>query len=103
MQKQEQYINAAQQRILSELHVLAGNELHGLSPTELARELKVGASTVTRDLANLKEAGYAEQIQETGRWRLGPKVVQIGIKFSNALARAESRVSELNQRYTRTA
>jgi DNA-binding IclR family transcriptional regulator len=99
----QQYINDAQQSILASLQILAGNELLGLSPSELARELKAGASTVTRDLANLKEAGYAEQIAETGRWRLGPRVVQIGIKFGDALARAESRVGEIQQRYTRTA
>lgn len=97
------YINDAQQRILALCLLLAGNELHGLSPTEIARELKAGPSTVTRDLANLNLAGYAEKIPETGRWRLGPRLIQIGIKFGNAMARAEARVGEINQRYTRAA
>ncbi len=58
-------------------------------------------STATRDLHNLKEVGFAEQIQETGRWRLGPKVVQVSFAFSHELARAQQRVSELQNRYTR--
>lgn len=101
MEAQAKYINDAQQRILSALCLLAGNEMQGLSPSDLAREMKVGASTITRDLANLKEAGFAEQIPETGRWRLGPRPVQIAIKFQSALGRAVSRVDELKNRYTR--
>lgn len=97
----QDYINDAQQRVLTELHLLAGHELHGLAPGEIARELKVSPGTITRDMANLKEAGYAEQIPETCRWRLGPKVVQIGLKFQNALARAEARVADISNRYTR--
>ena len=103
MQQRPQYINESQQRIFKIQNVLSGHELLGLAPSEIARALGVGNSTITRDLANFKEAGYAEQIAETGRWRLGPKLVQISIKFGDALARAEARVREIPQRYTRTA
>lgn len=95
------YINDAQQRILSALCLLAGNEMQGLSPSELAQSMNCGASTITRDMANLKEAGFAEQIPETGRWRLGPRPVQIAISFQAALARAMARTEELKNRYTR--
>lgn len=95
------YDSPAQQRILRALLVLAGNEFQGLAPGELAKALGVNPSTATRDLHNLREAGFAEQIQETGRWRLGPKPVQIALAFSNHLQRAQQRLHEISNRYTR--
>lgn len=95
------YDSPAQQRILRALVVLAGNEFQGLAPGELAKALGVNPSTATRDLHNLREAGFAEQIQETNRWRLGPKPVQIALAFSTALSRARSRLDEITNRYSR--
>ena len=90
-----------QQRILRIALLLAGNEFNGLAPGEIAKSLGIGASTVTRDMHNLEKAGWAERIPETGRWRLGPKVVQVAVGFSNALGRAETRLREITNRYTR--
>ena len=93
----------AQRRILQVVFALAGNELMGLAPSEIQRALGVNsASTVTRDLAVLKDMGIAEQVQETGRWRLGPRVVQIARDFELNLSKAKTKVSELEQRYTRS-
>lgn len=97
----EDYDSPGQQRILRALLVLAGNEFQGVAPGELAKSMGVSPGTATRDLHNLKEVGFAEQIQETGRWRLGPKPVQIGLAFSNELMRAETRLAEIRNRYTR--
>lgn len=97
----EDYDSPGQQRILRALLVLAGNEFQGVAPGELAKSMGVSPGTATRDLHNLKEVGFAEQIQETGRWRLGPKLVQVSIKFSSSLERAQLRMSEINNRYTR--
>lgn len=98
---QQKYINDAQQRIFAIQSLLAGHELQGLAPSEIAKALSVGASTVTRDLANFREAGFAEQIEETGRWRLGPRPIQMAISFQQALARAAQRVDGIQNRYTR--
>ncbi len=95
------YSNAAQERGYSVLMALAGNELMGVAPGEIARGLGVSPSNVTRDLAVLAKVGLAEQIPETGRWRLGPRIVQIALAFSTQLDRAKSRVAEIEQRYTR--
>lgn len=97
----ETYINAAQQRLLKAVVLLAGNEFSGLAPSDLAKALNTNPSNVTRDLANLKEAGLAEQLPDTGRWRLGPKLVQIALAFSDHMSRATSRIDEMQQRYTR--
>lgn len=94
------YTNAAQQRILQVLLVLAGHEIDGLAPGQIATAVKTSASNVTRDLANLKEAGLAEQLEST-RWRLTPRVPQIAVAMLAALDRARSRVDEVTQRYTR--
>lgn len=95
------YINAAQQRLLRVIVLLAGNEFGGLAPSDLAKALDTNPSNITRDLANLKEAGLAEQLSDTGRWRLGPKVVQIAVAFSEHIARTSDRMAEIKQRYTR--
>jgi len=95
------YINAAQQRLLKVVVLLAGNEFNGLAPSDLAKALNTNPSNITRDLANLKEAGLAEQLPDTGRWRLGPKLIQIALAFSDHMSRSSSRMDELQHRYTR--
>ena len=95
------YDNGSQQRILRALLILAGNEFNGVAPGELAKAMNESPSTATRDLHNLKEVGFAEQIQETGRWRLGPKLVQVAMAFTDHLTRAQRKLDEINQRYTR--
>ena len=97
----DKYISAAQQRILGLLLVLAGNELEGLAPGQLATLNACSPSQVTRDLANLKRKGWAEQITSTGRWRLGPEIVQLSTRHATALARARSRLDEATNRYSR--
>lgn len=97
----ESYRNDAQQRLLKVILLLAGNEFSGLAPSDLAKALDTNPSNITRDLANLKEAGLAEQLADTGRWRLGPKLVQIALAFSEHMARSTARVNEIQQRYTR--
>ena len=82
--------------------VLAGNTVQGMTPGDLAKAVDASPSNITRLLANLKQEGFVEKIEETGRWRLGPKMVQIAISFSHDLSRAKTRLDEITQRYTRT-
>ena len=95
------YNNDSQMRGYKVLMALAGNEFTGLLPSEIAKRVDTAPSAITRDLSVLQQAGMAEQIQETGRWRLGPKVVQIALAFSAHLERSQIRINENNQRYTR--
>ena len=96
------YTNGSQQRILRVIQALAGHEITGLAPAALAREVGCSAACITRDIDNLHTAGLAEQVPETGRWRLGPGMVQIALKHMGALDRAETRLVEVRQRYSRT-
>ncbi len=96
------YLNAAQQRVLDLQFRLAGHEVEGVAPSELARALKTSASNITRDLANLRQAGVAEPL-ESGRWRLTPRIVRISILVAESLARAQARLDEARQRFSRIA
>lgn len=100
MSAEQSYISEAQQRILRLELCLAGHEVDGLSPGQIAQLNECTASQVTRDLANLKHAGRAEQLP-TGRWRLGPQIVQIAMRHMTALERARTRLDETTQRYSR--
>lgn len=95
------YTNDGQQRILRLVNLLAGHEITGIAPADIARQQGCPASMVTRDLDNLRTAGFAELVPETGRWRLAPQVVQIALAHMAALDRAESRLAETRQRYSR--
>lgn len=94
------YIVSSQQRVLQTLVALAGHELEGLAPGEVARAVRTTASNTTRDLANLREAGLAEPM-DTGRWRLSPRAAQIGLSVLKSLDDAQRRVAEISNRYTR--
>lgn len=95
------YENESQQRVLRVLLALSGREIDGLAPGELSKGLAISASHVTRGLANLRLAGLAEEIPGTGRWRLSPKLVQIGVAMQLAVETAERKAAEIRHRYTR--
>lgn len=97
------YTHEGQQRILRLINLLAGNEINGLAPADIARQQNCSASMVTRDLDNLRKAGFAEQVPENMRWRLSPEVIQIATKHMVALDRAEGRLIETKSRYGRAA
>jgi DNA-binding IclR family transcriptional regulator len=97
-----QYTNEGQQRILALLGSLAGHEITGISPGQLAVQQQCSPALMTRDLANLKQAGYAEQVPETSYWRLSPQLVQISIKHGVALGRAQSKLDDIKNRFSRS-
>lgn len=98
----DRYLSDGQQRVLRLLTVLAGHEITGLTPAEIAKAQDCSAPMVTRDLANLRAAGFAEQVPETGRWRLSPQIVQISIRHAAALGQARQRLDDITQRFSRS-
>lgn len=65
MTRATDYTNTAQQRLLQLINLLAGHELQGLLPGEIAKALAVGASTVRRALEiQLKAAALARRDDE---------------------------------------
>lgn len=96
------YLNSSQQRILQVLMAMFGHEIQGIAPGELAKGLNITPSEATRALANLRIAGIAEQLAETGRWRLTPRVAQRAVAMLHSIERAAARVEEVRNRYTRS-
>lgn len=48
-----------------------------LGVNEIAREVKVHKSTVSRLCATLEQAGYLDRSEHTGKFRLGPRIFQL--------------------------
>lgn len=66
---------AAVERAVAVLEALADGEL---GTNEVARRTGLNASTASRQLATLVAAGLVEHIAETGRYRLGLRLVELG-------------------------
>jgi|WetSurMetagenome_2_1015567.scaffolds.fasta_scaffold377597_2 DNA-binding IclR family transcriptional regulator len=104
------YLCEAQQRLLFVQSALIGREIEGASLTEIANawadrngKTKTGQkNNIFRDLQNLRLAGYAEQLPDSERWRLGPKLVQAAFQVQRHFQRMQERLGEFEQRYTRT-
>ena len=109
--KATNYHCEAQQRILFVMMALAGHEVDGVSLTEIAVALsnrtgKTAGSqknNVFRDLQNIKLAGLAEQLPDSERWRLAPRLVQVAQAHQRHLDRVSARIDEVRQRYGREA
>jgi len=90
------------QRALKAQMCLAGHEMEGLAPSQIAQATGLTATQVTRTMANLEIAGIAEKITSNNHWRLAPRIVQIAIAHMNALDKARSKINEVTNRYSRT-
>ena len=77
---------ASARRSLAILDVLAAEE--SLGTNEIARRLGTSASTTSRQLATLVEAGLVEHVPATGRYRLGIRLVALA---TSVLARLDVR------------
>ena len=67
---------AAVERALAVLDAVA--EAEDVGTNELARRTGINASTVSRLLATLAARGLVRHVEETGRYRLGPRLMQLG-------------------------
>jgi IclR family acetate operon transcriptional repressor len=68
---------AAVERALAVLDVLATERVE-LGTNEVARLTRINASSVSRLLATLAQAGYVEHVAESGRYRLGLRLLELG-------------------------
>lgn len=93
------YTNASQQRLLRLVDLLAGHELAGLEPGAIAKALHTSNSNITRDLDNLRTAGWAEPHPNGKTWRLAPHVIELGRRYSTGLLQGRQQLSDLERRY----
>ncbi|MEX2465210.1 MAG: IclR family transcriptional regulator [Gaiellaceae bacterium] len=77
---------AAVERAAAALDLLAGHD--ELGTNELARRIGVNPSTASRLLATLESSRLVEHVAETGRYRLGLRLLELG---NAALARLDVR------------
>ena len=78
---------ATVERAIAVLHTLAG-ESGDLGNNEIARRTGINASSVSRLLATLAKDELVSRVSESGRFRLGPRLVELG---NAALARVDIR------------
>jgi len=83
------------------IFALSGHELNGLSAGELAEAAKLNGPDATRYRQRLMDDGMIEEIPSLqGRYRLGPKMIQIAQAHLNAMAREQGKIDEVKQRYS---
>ena len=87
-------------KVLDVLNVLLGNFAHGLTPTDLVKATGLSASNITRYVATLEAAGFAERIPETGRIRPSVRLAQQAVGILRNLESAKGRLDELTSRLT---
>jgi DNA-binding IclR family transcriptional regulator len=75
---------AAVDRALTVLDTLAAGT-GDLGTNEIARRSRINPSTVSRLLATLTRSGYVDHIEATGRYRLGPRLLELGNRVADRL------------------
>ena len=82
------------------LRLLAGHEVLGLAPGEIAKGLGVPPSWVSQNLPALATTGYVEQVAGTNRWRLGVPLVRIATTVATNLNAARRQLDDIGARYS---
>lgn len=99
MSNQTKPLSAPIQKTCDLFRLLAGHELLGLAPGEIAKGLDVSPSWVSINLPALATTGYVEQVEGTNRWRLGVQFVRIALTVSTNLNKAKQQLDDLTNRY----
>jgi DNA-binding IclR family transcriptional regulator len=98
------YISDQVQRTLRVIRAMAGKEISGISPSELAELVNISASNVTRVLANLEAQKFVERLpSDNKRWRLAATFVQIANTVSLNLTQSLQHLQQDQVNYSRLA
>lgn len=80
--------------------LLAGHELLGLAPGEIAKGLGVPPSWVSQNMPAMATTGFVEQVAGTNRWRLGVSFVRISTTVATNLNAAKRQLEDISARYS---
>ena len=80
--------------------LLAGHEVLGLAPGEIATGLGVPPSWCSRNLPALATTGFVEQVAGTNRWRLGVAFVRVATTVATNLNAARRQLDDISHRYS---
>jgi DNA-binding IclR family transcriptional regulator len=98
------YISDQVQRTLRVIRFMAGKEISGISPTELAKLANVSASNITRVLANLEAQQFVERLPaDNKRYRLAAALVQLSNTVALNLSQAQLQLQQDQTNYSRLA
>lgn len=96
------YVSEPQQKLLTVLKFLAGHEIKGVSPSEIAEQCKVSSSAVTRILANLQIAKIVEPLPSNqANYRLTVWFVQLSNTVSANFIQAQQMLEQDLRNFTR--
>lgn len=85
------------------LFALQGHVIDGVLLTELAQAVGQSAPTTLRDLEALAANGIVARIPGMDkRWHLTPRLVQVAVAHQAEIGRAEQRLEDIVNRYSRT-
>ncbi|MFC7419372.1 HTH domain-containing protein [Iodobacter arcticus] len=84
-------------RVLQVLKALRGHTITGLSNKDLADALGCSAVTITRDMADLIDAGLVVKL-DNGRFAHSVAMLQIAQAHAEHVAKLQSRIIEINCR-----
>jgi len=90
-------------KVFTVLDVLWRNFATGYTPGELAQASGLAPADITRYVATLIEAGYAERIPETNRIRVAVAIARKALQVMQSLDAAERRIAETRVRLFTTA
>ena len=102
MSRKTDYTNSSQQRILKVVLTMFGHEIDGLAPGALAKLAGITPGEATRDLDNLIQAGWVEEVVSGKAYRITPMIGQRALAILNTIERATGRLQDTRNRYTRT-
>lgn len=85
-------------KVLEVLDVLLRHFAHGMAPGEIAQAARMSPSLVTRYVATLEQAGFAERVPETGRIRPSVRLARAATSILHDLEQAAGRYQELHSR-----
>lgn len=89
------------QRTLRVITIMAGNEINGISPGEIAVIAKTTPADITRILANLRYSGFAEKLPtDPSRFRLSAKLVQLSNTVAMNFRQHQQQIQQDAHNYT---
>lgn len=93
-------VNASALQVFRVLDVLMRHFAHGLTPGDLIKATGISGPNITRYVATLEAAGYAERIPETGRIRPSVRFAQMAVMVMADIDRMSARLGEIKTRLT---
>lgn len=88
----------AVKRTLKIIKVLAGQTLHGMTPSEIAQAIGDSNVNCHRSLQDMIEEGFAVQYSHNNRYALSTAFLAIATAYNLEMVQAQERMTNLQQR-----